>query len=309
MTVAVGLAIPAYRNAAGLTRALESVRAAAPALLSRAVVVDDSGDGRVAAAVAPLVPEVTWRVHAANLGFGASATEAVRSSPADLVVLLNDDVELLVDPAPALREEFADPAVFAVTFRSLDGNGRFREGAKRLAWPMGLPRVLHNEKDQRPEREGRRPSDYAVGGHAAFRRVDFERLGGFDPLFEPFYWEDVDLALRAGARDLHVVYRPDVVVRHAGESAIRTHHEAERIRAITLRNRFLLARRHGAPHRAPLRALAERWYALTDPVARRALTEARERWRAMGGCVDRQPPDSIDSATARTDSAEGPPAS
>jgi GT2 family glycosyltransferase len=307
VTLTLGLAIPAYRNAEGLARALESVRRVAPSLLARAIVVDDSGDGRVAAAIAPRFPDVSWRVHAVNEGFGPSATEAVAANPADVVVLLNDDVEIAVDPESALREEFADPDVFAVTFRSLDARGRFREGAKRLAWPMGLPRVLHNEKDQRPARDGRRTSDYAVGGHAAFRRRDFERLGGFDPLFEPFYWEDVDLALRARTAGGRIVYRADVVVRHAGESAIRAHHEAERIRAITLRNRFLVARRHGAQRTAPLRAIADRWYALCDPVARRALAEARHRWRTAGGAGPGQPAASISRAARTTDSTEGPP--
>lgn len=307
MTPGVGLAIPAYRNIAGLGRALDSVAAHAPGLLEHAVVVDDSGDGRVAGALAARFPGVAWRVHAVNLGFGASATEAVVRNDADIVVLLNDDAELLVDPVPALEEEFSDPGLFAVTFRSLDGRDRFREGAKRLVWPMGLPRILHNEKDQRAPRRGRRESDYAVGGHAAFRRRSFESLGGFDPLFEPFYWEDVDLALRARAAGLTVRYRPDIVVRHAGESAIRTHHEAERIRAITLRNRFLVARRHGPAPLAPLRGLAEWWYALKDPVARQALAEAKRRWRALGQAPVAPPEPSISSAARTTDSSPGPP--
>lgn len=306
MTVTIGLAIPAYRNVSGLGRALAAVHAHAPSLLERAVVVDDSGDGRVAAALSSTYPGVSWRVHGANRGFGPSATEALLECPADVVVLLNDDVELLVDPTSVLTDEFVDPALFAITFRSVDAAGNFREGAKRLTWPMGLPRILHNERDQRRPRGGQRGSDYAVGGHAAFRREVVAELGGFDPLFEPFYWEDVDLSLRARARGRAVRYRPDVVVRHAGESAIRAHHEAGRIRCVTLRNRFLIARRHGAPALRPLRRLAEWWYARRDPVAREALAGARRRWQDHLR-TGLQPPASSSPAAAVTDSSDGPP--
>ncbi len=242
---ATGLAIPAWRNVDGLRANLAAVARVVPALLERTAVVDDSGDGRVAAALSSEFPAVRFLVNAANRGFGASATAAVLAAPADIVILLNDDAELVVDPVPAVTEAFAKPDLFAATFRSLRADGSFREGAKRVTWPLGFPRVLHNSADQRPARNGEAPSDYAVGGHAAFHRERFAALGGFDPLFEPFYWEDVDLAFRAAARGWRTIYLEECVVRHAGESAIRSANDAARIAEITLRNRILFAWRHG----------------------------------------------------------------
>lgn len=306
----IGLAIPAWRNVTGLRTALESVRRQAPALLQRTSVVDDSGDGRVTRALGSAFPEVGWGVHERNLGFGRSATAAVARAPADIVVLLNDDAELLGDPASALRAAFADPALFAVTFRSEYADGTFREGAKRLVWSLGFPRILHNERDQRrPTPDGTRHSDYAVGGHAAFHRNRFLELGGFDPLFEPFYWEDVDLSRRAAARGWRVVYRPECRVRHAGESAIRTANDTARIREITRRNRILFAYRHAPPAARPLLALSLAGQELAarlrgDEVVLRALAAAQERRHSVD--APPEPEASMSSAAVTTSSSDGP---
>lgn len=293
-----GLAVPAWRNVAGLRRCLRAAERAAPGLLERAVVVDDSGDGRAAAAAGPEFPAVRWIVHRANRGFGASASEAVLENPADVVVLLNDDVEILNDPIPELRRAFARDDLFAATFLALDAREAFREGAKRLAWPMGMPRILHNERDQRPAEGGFLPSDYAVGGHAAFHRGRFADLGGFDPLFAPFYWEDADLCRRARRRGWLTIHLPGCRVRHAGESAIRSSHEVEMIRETTLCNRLLFAWRHLPRGMEPLHGASLAWlFAASllsgDPEFRRAFRAARRRWKGVprafpgGGGADR----------------------
>jgi GT2 family glycosyltransferase len=287
----VGLAVPAYRNVEGLDSCLRAVEAVSPGLLRNAVVVDDSGDGRLAAALGARHPGVRWIVHAENRGFGPSATEAVVTNPADLVVLLNDDVELLTDPVPHVTEAFSRGDLFAATFQSLDGRGRFREGAKRLKWPFGLPRILHNEQDQRPVAGGRHLSDYGGGGHAGFPRPRFTELGGFDPLFEPFYWEDVDLSVRARARSWITSYLPECRVRHAGESAIRSGNEKAAIDRVVMRNRLLFGLRHRPAAMRPIYAMAVAGRLLGSLVSgdvtfRRALKDARERWRERG---DRPP--------------------
>lgn len=239
-----GIAIPAFRNPDGLRRCLLSIAQRSSALAERVTVVDDSGDGHVRAALEGDFPHVKWIVHRQNAGFIAAANAAMRACDCELVILLNDDVALAMDPVPVIAQAFADPKLFALTFQSTHADGSFREGAKRLVWPFGIPRVLHNARDQHPTANGNHPSDYAVGGHAAFRRLAFLQLGGFDSLFHPFYWEDVDLGLRARQKGWSIIYHPDCRVIHAGASAIRTTYQANQIREITERNRLLFAWRH-----------------------------------------------------------------
>ena len=279
----IGVSIPAYVNVESLRRCLDSTIQFLPEAAKTTVVVDDGGNGQVSGRLRDTYPDVRWIIHDGNQGFGASATEAVSENPADIVVLLNDDVELLSNPSEALRDAFADPNLFAVTFQSLDDKGRFREGAKRLVWRTGYPRILHNENDQLLPAGGARPSSYAVGGHAAFRRKAFMTLSGFDRLYDPFYWEDVDLALRAAKHGWHCIYLPECIVRHRSSGAIRSRHDRDYIREITQRNRILFAMRHATARQHWLLRVSLLWMMGSslvrgDAVFRRALAGARARW-------------------------------
>src|SRR5581483_8039954 len=48
----------------------------------------------------------------------------------------------------------------------------------------------------------------ACGGAAAYRRDMFVTLGGFDPLFRPGYYEDLDLSYRGWSHGWTVVFEP-----------------------------------------------------------------------------------------------------
>jgi len=248
--------------------------------------VDDSGDGRVAAELQSEFPPVRWTIHESNDGFGASANDAVKACEADIVVLLNDDVQIACDPAAQLESVFRDPIVFAATLQSLHADGTFREGAKRLIWPMGIPRILHNPQDQKSPQDGLHTSDYAVGGHAAYRRDYFLKLNGFDPLFHPFYWEDVDLCIRARKQGYNTVYLPKCKVIHDGRSSIRSQHDAAYLRTITLRNRLLFAWRHLPPHLYAFHQMSLAYHRISARLLRDseftdAYFTARERQRAL----------------------------
>jgi GT2 family glycosyltransferase len=84
---------------------------------------------------------------------------------------------------------------------------------------------------------------FASGGSAMFDRALFLELGGFDPLFAPYYFEDVELSYRAWKRGLAVAYEPRSFVRHQFSSTIgplarRT--RRHRIDRVSHRNRLLL---------------------------------------------------------------------
>lgn len=240
----IGVAIPAYRDPDRLRCCLNAIAAIDREWLSSVTVVDDSGDGAVAEALHDEFNQVNWIVEGTNRGFIPTANRAVRECNADIVLLLNDDVELRRDPRTRALELFNSTRLFALSLRSVTVTGQTREGAKRIVWRFGIARVLHNEKDQKPLSNDCSPTDYAVGGHALFRREVFLELGGFDSLFQPFYWEDADLSARAEARGLQVLYLADSEVFHNDIGAIKTTHAESSIRRTVLRNRLLYSYRH-----------------------------------------------------------------
>src|SRR5262249_44416861 len=63
-------------------------------------------------------------------------------------------------------------------------------------------------------------SMFPTGGSSMFHRARYLELGGFDPLFAPFYFEDVELSYRGWKRGYSVAYQPHGVVRHRFSSTI-----------------------------------------------------------------------------------------
>lgn len=253
------------------------------------LLIDDASTDGGADWLESAFPDVRVVRQPVNQGFGATANRGVELSGGELTLLLNTDIVLLEGWLDAALPHFADERIFAVTFQSLDADLAFREGANRVAWRGGLPFTHHNPRDQRRDDTGRWSSSYPVGGHCLLRRARFIELGGFDPLFEPFYWEDADLGLRAGARGWPTVYEPASRVIHLEQGSIRTHHKLELIRRIKLRNRFLVAwnrlGRRGWLLRQGLFALPRFAAACVglEPGLLRARREAAERWRALRG--------------------------
>lgn len=276
----IGVAIPAYRNAERLRRCLNSIKSIDSSWLASTTVVDDSGDGSVAATLRAEFDLVSWIVHERNQGFVEAANRSVRSNSATFILLLNDDAEILIDPRSRARDLFLDPKLFAISLRSVNEHGETREGAKRLVWRAGIAKILHNPKDQVEITDGVSSTAYAVGGHAIFRRSTFEELGGFDSLFFPFYWEDVDLSFRARASKYEVVYLSESAILHSEHGAIKSSHESSEIRRATWRNRLLFSNRHAQGFQRILLPIGVLWHQIiatinADVALGAAITEVR----------------------------------
>ena len=81
-------------------------------------------------------------------------------------------------------------------------------------------------------------SMFASGGSAMFDRDAFLSLGGFDPLYAPFYMEDVELSYRAWKRGLTVEYEPRSTVKHRFSSTIGVV-AADKVPRVGQRNRLI----------------------------------------------------------------------
>jgi GT2 family glycosyltransferase len=135
----------------------------------------------------------------------------------DLLVLLNNDIEVCPDALDPLFEALlTDPSVFAVSPRML-GIDRVTPNSGR--W---LGYVYRGRMDIALEDAADRtmPTLFPCGGAMAVRRRDFLALGGFDELYYPAYWEDVDLGYRAWKRGRASLCQPASVMYHLGSASM-----------------------------------------------------------------------------------------
>ena len=174
-----------------------------------------------------------------NIGFGGGSNAGFAEARNDIVVLLNNDMR--VEPgfiAPLLRP-FADPAVFSVScqiFFSDAAKQREETGLTESWWEAGRLRVSHRND---PAVDQAFPCAYPGGGSSAFDRKKFLELGGFDPLYHPFYYEDTDLGVLAWKRGWKVLYEPTSVVYHEHRGTIGRRFSREYIDGIIKKNLLL----------------------------------------------------------------------
>ena len=70
------------------------------------------------------------------------------------------------------------------------------------------------------------------------RTNHFRSLGGFDPLFSPFYWEDADLGWRGWQNGLKSMALKSFEVLHDHSPSIGANFKAKYVRMIAVRNLF-----------------------------------------------------------------------
>lgn len=169
-----------------------------------------------------------------NLGFASTVNIGVGVAKGEAVVLLNTDVAPEIDFLEPLISHFSDPQVFAVGCldKSVERDGVVLRGRGVGRWEKGFLVHARGEVD-------RTDTFWVAGGSGAFYKSLWEKLGGFDELYNPFYWEDIDLSYRAKKAGYKVLFEPKSVVIHKHEEGIiKQKYSPFQIKTIAYRNQF-----------------------------------------------------------------------
>ena len=224
----VSAVIPNRDGAHLLRRTLPPLLRELPPPVHEVLVVDDaSGDDSLAVLRAEF-PQVRVIALERNVGFGAACNRGFSEAKHDLVLLLNSDMEVTPGSVALLLEHFADESVFAAgpEYRSDRPDAPPSPKPDPPVWPqLGAP-----------------------AGGGLFRRAAFLQMGGFDPLYAPFYWEDVDLGWTAWRQGWRILFDARCEFIHLESATIKRLYTPAYVRRIRARNRFLFACKnlHGA---------------------------------------------------------------
>ncbi|MCB1195089.1 glycosyltransferase family 2 protein [bacterium] len=194
--------------------------------------VDDS-----VSVVERLCPEAKIIRFPENKGFSESNNAAVRSASGAYVLLLNNDIKPRQDFLKPLLDHLNDPEVFAVAPRIYRFNEELDDGVRNAEFRTGLlTPVLDIRQSLKNE-----PvlTTFFCGGAVLFRKSIFFELGGFDELFNPYSWEDLDLAYRAWKHGFSIKYVPQSHVYHDRETTAQKIFSLNQRKRIVWRNRFL----------------------------------------------------------------------
>ena len=210
------------------------------------LVVDDTGRGSLAAWMESRygVPAGPLRAIARehNGGFAKAMWTGVEAASHELVFLMNPDVRVHEGVLEPLVAALADPGVHSAVPRLLLFGAEQRiESVTGVRLRRDVAEVDQPALEGQAERyqKGVVEVTYAVGGAALLRRSEFLAQGGFDPLYEPFYYEDLDLGFAAWRAGRRVLYCADSVAEHHHRGTIRRRVDERLVRAVIERNRLL----------------------------------------------------------------------
>jgi len=152
-------------------------------------------------------------VNGTNRGFGPASNQGAALARAPLLVFLNSDA--LVHPGwlGFLRERMnADVASVAPRFLNLD---QTLQEAGPLLFGNGYTQFNgFGDDPDKSEYLFPRELDYASAACLLVRRRAFCEVGGFDAMYAPAYYEDVDLCLELRRKGYRTMYEPRALVTH-----------------------------------------------------------------------------------------------
>ena len=167
-----------------------------------------------------------------NLGFGQSVNLGVKKATGRFLFLLNSDVILEDKSYLNALNYFNDKKVFAISFAQKEKDGSV-VGKNKIYWQRGL---YHHQKAENLKFGN---NGWAEGGASIIDKDKFLKLGGFDPIYSPFYWEDIDLSNRARKAGWRILFDPKILVTHHHESTIGKYYDKKQIKIIAYRNQLI----------------------------------------------------------------------
>ncbi len=170
-----------------------------------------------------------------HAGFSHNVNRGVIHSTGEIIILLNTDVAPREDFLDPLISHFEDESVFAVGCmdESVENGKTVLKGRGIGKFERGF--LIHSKGGIHKVN-----TLWVSGGSGAFRRATWDKLGGLDTLYDPFYWEDIDISYRALKSGFKVFFEPRSVVRHEHEKGIvKRDYEESYVKRIAYRNQFI----------------------------------------------------------------------
>jgi len=198
------------------------------------MVIDDCSTDNSLEILADEFPEVRTEQTPQNLGFQEANNYAVKLVESKIVMPMNNDIKLDPKALHYLAQHFDNKDTFAVsgkifafdqtTFLYGNRGGYFQKGHFHLY-------------EKPPEDDSQ--TLFACGGAFMVNRQKYLDLGGFDSMYHPLYYEEIDLSYRALKRGWKVHYEPQSIAYHKVQATITRQEKLRRISLISARNNYL----------------------------------------------------------------------
>ncbi len=199
------------------------------------IIVDDGSTDGSARFIKKNFPHIKLIEKVTNSGFATTVNLGVKAASGEIILLLNTDIVPSDNFLEPLLKHFSDPKVFAVG--CLDES---IENGKTVKRGRGIGRFERGFLVHKRGEVDKTDTLWVNGGSGAFRKSIWEKLGGMDEVYDPFYWDDIDLSYRAQKSGYKIVFEPYAIVEHRHEEgSILKNYTTGQIKQIAYRNQLI----------------------------------------------------------------------
>lgn len=151
-----------------------------------------------------------------NLGFSGNCQLAANQAQGDYILFLNNDTQVQPNWLSSLVDIFDKKDDALVVGSKLIYEDNVLQEAGGIVWndASGCNYGRNDQDPSKPEYCYVKHSDYISGAAIMVRKVFWEKIGGFDDLFKPAYYEDTDLCMQARQQGGEVYLQPASQVIH-----------------------------------------------------------------------------------------------
>ncbi|CRI64451.1 Glycosyl transferase family 2 (fragment) [Thiocapsa sp. KS1] len=237
----VSILMPVHNQAGFTLCCLQSVVAVLPQASIEIIVIDDASTDETPELLRS-VKGIRYLRNETNQGFLLSCNRGAALARGRYLHLLNNDTQVQAGWLDALLEVFREePETGIVGSKLIYPSGHLQEAGAALKRDGRVELIGLNQDPAEPIYNRRRRVDHCSGASILIEKALFDRIGGFDEVYAPAYYEDCDLSLRVQALGRHVVYEPSsVVVHHLSVST--NARPAEKMARIAANSRIFLER-------------------------------------------------------------------
>lgn len=209
----VSIIIPAYNKAIYTFNCLKSILD--NTTVSYEVIVIDDNSNDETEKMLTSFEDIKYIRNKENLGFIESCNFGAERSCGKYLIFLNNDTMVTPNWCKNLidvYEKFDDVGIVGAKLIYPDGKLQeagsiiFNDGS---GWNYGK-----FDTPTKPEYNFIRKVDYCSGACIAIKKELFFKVGKFDTLFKPAYYEDTDLAMKIREENLNVYYQPFCEIIH-----------------------------------------------------------------------------------------------
>lgn len=210
----VSIVIPVYNKKSYTLACLSSLTANVSEEVRYEVIVIDNASSDGTSNALRKIPGLVYVRNEENMGFVDACNQGAKAAKGSYIVFLNNDTLVQKNWLESLLDTAKREGVGIAGSKLVYPSNKLQEAG-------GI--IFNDASGHNYGRDGSpddykynyvREVDYCSGASIIIRKNFFEKLGGFDRLYAPAYYEDTDLSFATRKAGLQVMYQPKSVIYH-----------------------------------------------------------------------------------------------